>query len=89
MAQFSVWRVRFSLVNSAGKVVAGPYMTNVGISGGTPADHHTPSVASALVTAITNNLSSILGPGNGGSPSGSVQVDSFDHACAAAPGVWT
>jgi hypothetical protein len=89
MAQLSTWRVRFHLELTAGKgVTSGPYTTFVGISGGSRGDVHSASVTSSLVTAITNNLSSIMsaeGAGSGGG--GTVVIDGYDHASV--PDVWT
>lgn len=64
------------MVNSAGNVVSGPYCTSIGISGGTRGDQHSPSVSASLKTAVTNNLSSIIGQSVGGT----VQIDGFDHS---------
>jgi hypothetical protein len=89
MAQISVWRVRFHLEATVGKgVTSGPYTSFAGISGGSRGDVHSAGVTSSLVTAITNNLSSIMsaqGAGSGGA--GTVVIDSYDHASV--PDVWT
>jgi hypothetical protein len=89
MPQVSVWRVRFHMENgAAGKATSGPYTTFIGISGGSRGDQHTPTVTGSLVTAITNNLSSIMsaeGAGSGGA--GTVAIDSYDHASV--PDIWT
>ena len=92
MAATSVWRVRFHIEGgAAGKVTSGPYTTFAGISGGTRGDVHSPSIAASLVTAITNNLLGILqaqvNPLLPGAPSGTVVIDSFDHASV--PDIWT
>jgi hypothetical protein len=89
MAQTSVYRVRFSLVNTAGKVTGGPYTTNIGIAGGSRGDVHTVGVAASLSTAVTSNLASIMaamGAGSG-APGGTVQIDGYDHASA--PDLWS
>jgi hypothetical protein len=89
MAQYSVYRVRWSMTNAGGKSTAGPYTTNVGVSGGSRGEIQSGSVTSSLATAISNNLLSILqahGFGGSAGPGGTVTIDSYDHA--AAPDVW-
>ena len=90
MAANSVFKVTFTIQNSSGKVVAGPYNANVGVSGGTRGDGHSTSLTALLVTAISNNLLSILqaqGYSGSAAPSGTVVIDNYQHA--AAPEVWT
>jgi len=89
MAQMSVYRVRFSLVNTAGKVTSGPYTTNIGIAGGKRDDLHTVGVTASLLSAVTSNLASIMaamGAGSG-APGGTVQIDGYDHAST--PDLWS
>ena len=88
MAQIACYRVRFSITNTGGKVIAGPYTTNIGISGGSRGDQHTTTLAASLATAVSNNLSSILTAlGGGSAPGGTVTIDGYDHASA--PDLWT
>lgn len=88
MAQLSVYRVRFTINNAAGKVTSGPYTTFVGVSGGSRQDQHTTSLAASLATAVTNNLSGILSAmGAGSAPGQTVTIDSYDHASV--PDLWT
>jgi hypothetical protein len=90
MAQYSVWKVTFHLESAAGRVISGPNTSFVGISGGSRTDIHSPSIVSALVTAIGNNLLGILqaqGFSGATAPGGTVVLETFCHASA--PDVWT
>ena len=91
MATYSVYRVRFSLTNTAGKVVGGPYVAPIGISGGTRNDIHSPSVTSSLASAISSNLLAILqaqGFGGSAAPGQTVTIDSYDHALHGTPDIY-
>jgi hypothetical protein len=90
MAQISVWKVTFTLQNGTGKNTSGPYNAFVGISGGSRGDIQNSGVNASLVTAITNNLLSILqahGFGGSAAPGGTVTLDHCAHASV--PDVWT
>lgn len=82
MANNSVYKVTFSIQNGGGKVISGPWNANVGISGGSSGDQPTHAVANSLITAITNNLSGIIGSAVGGT----VVIDTYAHAQT--PNVW-
>ena len=90
MAQISVYNAVFELQNAAGKQTSGPYRALVGISGGTRGDHQSKGQNDSLVTAITNNLLSILtAQGFAGSvaPGGTVVILAAPHAQS--PDIWT
>lgn len=90
MGLTSIYCVRFSMTNPAGKTVAGPWTTNIGLSGGSRSDVHSTSVTSSLVTAITSNLLAILqaeGFAGTSAPGGTVAIDSYDHAST--PDAWS
>jgi len=85
MAQHSIWRAKFHMEASAGRVTSGPYSTFIGISGGSRKDGQTPTTAAAVQTAITNNLLGILkemttcaGQALAQAPGGTVVLDSFE-----------
>jgi len=88
MAQFSTWRVRFHLEAADGRPTGSPNIAFIGIAG-SRGDQFSPSVTSALAAAITTNLLSILQAMGyaGGTPGGTVVVDSYDHASV--PDIWT
>jgi len=86
----SVWRVVFHLENTVNRVTSGPYTANIGIAAGSRGDLHSPGINASLVTAINNNLLSILqAQGFVGSavPGGTVVIEHLSHA--GSPDVWT
>jgi hypothetical protein len=90
MAQISVWHCKFHVEATAGRTSAGPYNAFIGVSGGSRGDRQGPATVSALVTAITNNLLSILqamGFAGSAAPGGTVVID--DHSHASVPDLWT
>jgi hypothetical protein len=88
MSQYACYRVKFSIQNSAGRTVAGPYTTFIGISGGSRGDQPTGVIAASLATAITNNRNNIVAALGAGTvaPGGTVSIDAFEHA--EAPDLW-
>lgn len=90
MAQHSLWRAKFHLEATAGKVTSGPYTTFIGISGGSRKDGQNSTTAASVLTAITTNLLSILKEMGvatlAAAPAGTVVLDSFE--AASVPDCW-
>lgn len=82
MAINSVFRVTFSIQNSNGRVIAGPYTANIGVSGGSRGDVHTGTLAASLATAVSANLLAILqaqGFSGSAAPGGTVVIETYSH----------
>jgi hypothetical protein len=92
MSQISVWRVKFHLELTAGRITSGPHVTFIGLAGGSRGDGQNQTTGAAILSALNadSNLLNILkGMGATGLtaiPGGTVVIDAFEPASA--PDCW-